>query len=132
MTSIRMAQNTDGETIQGLVQHAGFTIDGIDWSDVYPYWLVAETGGLVVGCIQVLPGKPIGHTGMLAVRLDHVPREKARAVKKLVIAAMAVLKQGGAQLAMGVVPFELRSYKRALKNRGAVVVSRGNVLAARL
>ena len=129
--NIRLAQNSDGETIQALVQHAGFTIDGIDWSDVYPYWLVAENGAGVVGCIQVLPAKPIGHLEMLSTRIDN-PREQARVVKKLLIGGLASLKAGGSQIAMGVVPFELRSYKRILKNRGAVVVNRGNIMAKRL
>ena len=38
----------------------------------------------------------------------------------------------GAQIAMWSVPFELKSYKKALKKRGAVVTSSGNVLASRL
>ena len=129
--NIRLAQNSDGETIQALVQHAGFAIDGIDWSDVYPYWLVAENGAGVVGCIQVLPAKPIGHLEMLSTRLDN-PREKARVVKRLVFSGMAALKTSGAQIAMGTVPFKLKSYKRVLENRGAVVVSRGNIMAKRL
>lgn len=130
--NIRMAQNTDGETIQSLVQHAGFTIDGIDWSDVYPYWLVAENGAGVIGCIQVLPAKPMGWLEMLGTDQALSDPQRAKAVKALVIAGSAMLKQAGAQLAIGVIPFEMRSYTKILKRRGARVVSRGNIIAKRL
>ena len=130
--TVRMAQDTDGETIRELVDAAGFSIDGLDWSKVYPYWLVAENGAGVVGCIQVCVGLPVGHLELMGTSQALSDSQRAKAVKALLLYGSATLQQAGAQLAMGVIPFEMRSYTKILKRRGAVVVSRGNVIAKRL
>ena len=129
---IRMATNADGPTIGRLAQENGFDVEGLDWSDIEPYWLVAENGHGVVGAIQVAPGKPCGRLEMLAIDPKLEGFERGRVVKALLDQGYATLAVGGAQFALGLIPFELKSYKRVLKKRAAVVVASGNLMAKRL
>ena len=66
---------------------------------------------------------------MLSVdpELSHIQR--AKTTKLLVESGLLSLKRFGAQVAMWSVPFELKSYKKILKKRGAVVTSSGNQMA---
>ena len=140
--TIRLAQDADSERVHELVSAAGFAIEGVDWRELYPYWLVVETrlrqgsggqdGLSIVGCLQVCPGKPIGRLELLAADKGLSHRDRANTVKLLVTSGMETLRQGGSKLASGIVPFEERAYKRLLKKRGAVVVATGNLMMARL
>lgn len=44
---IRLAQNEDGDRLKELLKDQ--IIYDMDWSDIYPYWLVAKKDGKVVG-----------------------------------------------------------------------------------
>lgn len=125
---IRIAQNEDGPRIGELARQSGFTVDGLDWSEVHPFWLVAEDEK-VIGALQVILAKPIGWLEMLVLDPNLAELARARVVKKLATAGMTALKGFGAQLVMFSVPYEEKSYKKALKKRGAVVTSTGNILA---
>lgn len=130
--SVRLASNSDGATIHRLVTDSGFAVEDIDWSVVYPYWLVAEQNGDVVGCIQVCIGVPIGRLEMLSVRADLSHMLRAAIVKSLLLAGAATLKKAGAQMVSGMIPFEMKSYKRLLQRRGCVSIGVGNMMARRL
>ena len=125
---IRIAQNEDGPRIGELAKQSGFTVDGLDWSEVHPFWLVAEDEK-IVGALQIILAKPIGWLEMLVLDPELTELARARVVKQLASAGMTALKGFGAQLVMFSVPYEEKSYKKALKKRGAVVTSSGNVLA---
>ena len=129
---IRVAENEDGPRIGELAKHSGFTVDGLDWSEVHPFWLVAERGGEIIGAIQIILAKPIGWLEMLVLETDLTDIARARIVRRLASAGMTALKGFGSQLVMFSVPFEEKSYKRALKKRGAVVTSSGHLLAKKL
>ena len=125
---IRIAQNEDGPRIGELAKQSGFTVDGLDWSEVHPFWLVAEDEK-IIGALQIILAKPIGWLEMLVLDPELTELARARVVKQLASAGMTALKGFGAQLVMFSVPYEEKSYKKALKKRGAVVTSSGNVLA---
>lgn len=129
---VRVSTDEDGEQIHELLKGMGFTIDGLDWSSVGSYWLVAEIDGKMVGCIQIIAGKPIGWLEMLSYDQSLGDMEKARTVKTLVEGGNGGLAMLGCTAVMGTVPFELKSYKKVLKRRGAVIVSSGNIFAKRL
>ncbi len=38
---VRLAQDADGPRVGELARASGFAVDGIDWSSVHPFWLVA-------------------------------------------------------------------------------------------
>ncbi len=126
---VRVATNEDGPRIGELAASSGFAIEGIDWSRVHPFWLVAERDKTVIGALQIILSCPIGWLEMLSIdpELSHIQR--AKTTKLLVESGLLSLKRFGAQVAMWSVPFELKSYKKILKKRGAVVTSSGNVLA---
>ncbi len=129
---IRLAQNEDGPRIGELARASGFGVEGIDWSSVHPFWLVAERDGEMVGAVQIILAKPIGWIEMLVLDPNLTRREQVMAVKALIDRSLLSLKVFGAQLAMWSVPHELEGYKRVLERRGAVVTSTGNVMAKRL
>lgn len=130
--TIRLAQNTDSESVYKLITDAGFALQGVDFSDLYPYWLVAENGVGVVGCLQVLVGKPIGRMELMAADYHLSQRDRAKVLKLLVETGEETLRQGGSQLVSGVVSFKNPGFKRLLKKRGAVVATSGNLMVARL
>ncbi len=39
---VRLARDADGPRIGELARASGFGLEGIDWSSVHPFWLVAE------------------------------------------------------------------------------------------
>ena len=127
---VRLAQDADGPRIGELAKFSGFTVD-MNWSEVHPFWLVAEDEK-IVGALQVILAKPMGWLEMLVLDPDLTQTARARIVRRLASAGMIALKRFGSQVVMFSVPFEERAYKKVLKKRGAVVTSSGNVLGKRL
>ena len=126
---IRLARNEDGPRISDLV----FVPIDLDWSDIYPYWLVAEKDGKVVGCLNVAASKPIGMLDFLGLDESLSSHARGKVVRELVFQGIATLKAGGSQACLSVVPFELKSYKRVLKKHfNAVVAGQGNMIMKRL
>ena len=132
--SIRMATNDDGPAVGALVEASLPSVDlgKIDWSEVSPYWLVAEVDDQIVGCLQIALGKPFGHLEHLALVPDLPDRTKAKAVKAMVMRGLGMLTRHGAAFASFMVPFEMKSYARVLKRRGGVPIYRGNAFIKRL
>lgn len=130
--TVRIAKNEQSPLIVKLVKQAGFLIDGIDWSDIEPYWLLAQCNDKPIGCMQVLPGKPIGHLEMLAIApfLNHI--ERAQTVWRLLYTGATTLQRTGASMACGTIPFKLKAYKKLLKKRGCEVITSGNLLGIKL
>lgn len=65
--TIRLAQDHEGEEVHAILAAVGQVPGGLDWSRVYPSWLVAEHDGIIVGVIQVIMGYPLSHIGFWAV-----------------------------------------------------------------
>lgn len=105
----------------------------LDWTDIYPYWLVAEKGGEIVGCLNVALSKPVGRLDLLAIDESLSSHARGKAVRGLIMQGIATLKADGAQVALSIVPFELKSFKRVLKKHfGSEVVEQGNAIITRL
>lgn len=128
---VRLAENTDAPRIKELVVGAGWKID-VEFAEVYPYWLVAEIDDEIKGAIQVCPGKPMGRLELLSVDPGVSFPQRARIVRELDIQGAATLRKGGSELAVGMIPFGLKSYKKVLKKRGCVVIGQGNMVAKKL
>ncbi len=98
----------------------------VDWSEVYPSWLVALYESKVIGAIQTSPTKPVGRVELLFLWPELPKKLKAVAVRRLLHSAYAILQAQGLQGAIGVVPFELVGYKRVLERHfGAVEMDDG-------
>ena len=129
---VRLAEDVDGPAIGRLVVQAGFAVATLDWSKVYPYWLVADREDRVVGCIQVCMGLPIARLELMATDPELSNRARARVVKALLIHGLAMLKREGAEIAAGVVPGKLKGYQKILLHRGAIIIWSGDLFAKRL
>ena len=126
---IRLAANEDADRIKELLpMRADF-----DWSDIYPYWLVAEIDGEIVGCINVALSNPIGILDQMAVDFSLNSHAKGKVVRALIIQGLGTLKAAGASASVSMIPFELKSFKRVLKKHfGSVVVNQGNIILTRV
>ena len=66
-TAFRRARKSDTPFIMDLLSANDLMIGGLDWSDIGDTWWVATHKDEVVGCVQVLLGKPLGVVNFLAV-----------------------------------------------------------------
>jgi len=133
--NVRQATNADGPIIKELCLLSGFVgLGDIDFSEVAPHWLVASKNDdpRVVGAIEVLLGKPIGRLELMCFdpTLQHI--ERAKVMQQLIINGMATLQIYGSSMVSGLIPFNMKGYKRIFKNRGGVVLTQGNMMAKRL
>ena len=131
---IAYATDLDGEAIRVLVAGSGFapeTINALDWSKLGAYWLKAVRDDEIIGCVQIAYALPISRLEYLSVG-DVSDITRAKVVKQLLSTGCAFLSEGGAQIVSGTVPFPLKSYKRVLKKRGAVMTVQGNVFIKRI
>ena len=125
---IRLASNEDGNRIKELVE-AQAVIEGLDWSDIHPHWIVAEKDGRIAGCINLAVSKPIGRLDFLAVDPSLGPHARGKVVRALILQGLATLKHTGCSASVSQIPFALQSYKKILKKHfDAIVIGQGNML----
>ncbi len=125
---IRIAADADGPAIGQLAWDNGFQLEGVTWDRVYPYWLMAELHGELIGAVQISHGIPVARVETLCLSEKLTQRERAVCVRQILVAAMVTLRSTGAQAFTSLVPFKLKSYKRAIKNRGGKVMDSGNIM----
>ncbi len=132
--NMRLAVADDAIAMECLADYSGFFTIGfdIDWSDIYPHWIVAEIDGTVVGAIEVCPGKPIGRLEFLMIGPGLSHTRRAKVTMQLIYAGMATLRQGGSQLCCWTVSFEQKSYRAILEKRGAETTLQANIMYKRL
>lgn len=131
--TVRLAENVEGGAVLAVLeQQHGSQADYLKWDNINPFWLVAEIGGAIVGCLQTCPSRPMGRLESLATAGHLSEIERGQVVRELAMTGMGILHHHGAQQVQMLIPFELRAYKRVLKRRGAVVLCQGNMLARRI
>lgn len=133
LVTIRLARNDDAKVVADLAACSGFAFEPwMDWSDLFPHWLLADHDGKPVGTIQICYGKPVGRIEILGIP-EEVPRKlRGVVVRELVTAGLATLREYGAQAVSGMIPFSMPSYKKAAKRRGWITLDSGNIMLARL
>jgi hypothetical protein len=94
---IDLAPDELGPAIGAILEQHG--ISGLDWSRVFPHWLIATVGDTVIGCVQVLPSRPVGYANFLHVSKSASFKERAVAIDKLILAAVSTIHGCGAQWA---------------------------------
>ena len=97
--TVRLARSDEGLELYRLYLASGKSpLPDVDWSqDPSPYWLVAEQGEQMVGCVQLRPSKPIGMIELLCIDPTLTAYQRARVFKHLVEAALVAMKHMGAQ-----------------------------------
>ena len=130
--TFRLATNDDGPVIANLCRLCEFVeLDAADWSDIAPYWVVAEHEERIVGALQVCLAKPIGRLEFMAVHPMLPERDRARVARHLGAYGDLVLRKHGVAYSAFHIAFTERAMKRALKRRGAVVMQSGNLMLKR-
>ena len=66
-TAVRLAKRSDIPFIMDILDANDMLVKGLDWTDIGDTWWVVVHKGDVVGCVQVLFGKPLGCVNCLAV-----------------------------------------------------------------
>ena len=100
---IRLAPDTSGVLIQKILKDNDIELP-VDWTKgIYPYWLLATVEEDVVGCIQVIPAKPMGMIEFLYVSPSAPFKIRAIAAQKLVIQATSTLYHNGSEYAVSTV-----------------------------
>lgn len=130
--TVRIAENADGPAIKTLLAAQGGMAEGVDFSAVKPYWIVAEIDGGVVGCMQTVVSRPIGHLENLGVRQDLSSLQRGEVLRQLVLDGAAILYNHGVTHIRFFTGFEQKGLKRALKKRGAAVVEPGLLMQLRI
>ena len=130
--TVTLAGNGDAEDVERLVLAAGFEVPGVEWGNLYPHWLVARIDDDIVGCMEVLLGRPIGRLEHLSLDQGLGARAHAAVLRSLSIQGMMTLRSYGADLCSSMIPFEDKAWKKALKKRGATVMATGSMLVRRL
>lgn len=130
---IRPAYKEDEAVLRHLLEVCDtyHWVDDLDWSEVYPFWALADLKGEIAGAIQICAGKPIGHLEFLL--LDNLSQlDRARVTKALLLNGLQSLKNMGSQVVTGMVPHQEKTYKKMIKNRGGIVVSTGNLMGMKV
>jgi hypothetical protein len=129
---VRLALNSEGSIIRRLAEAQTLPKefrDVFNWDDIFPYWLVAENGAGIVGCIQVCPGKPMGRLENLSLDVAMAPQQKARAAKMLIDGGAQTLRTMGSSVTSSMISFQNKSFKRMLKRHfDYKVTTSGNVM----
>jgi len=113
--------------VEAIVRQT-WKVEGLDFSEVHPHWLIAESDGEPIGVCQVLLGKPVGRVEFLCVRDDVPDMTRGRAMKALYRTATETIRKYGGTIASGMVAFSNKPVKKWLKKRGAHVFDSGNIL----
>lgn len=129
---IRLALDTAAPEIQRILSANGIELPGADWSRVFPSWLIATVNDEVVGCLMVMPAKPVSFMEFLAV--DPVVNFKLRAIaiRKLIMAALATAMQNGSSYAACPVDEANEKFAGVLEKIGSISIRRVRVWTKRL
>ena len=93
---LRLALDETGPLIAEILKENGIDLPGMDWSKVFPHWLIATVDDDVIGCLQVMPSKPIAYCEMLCVTEKVSFKLRAIAIRKLIQQGVATAYHGGA------------------------------------
>lgn len=132
---VRMAKNDDGDAVAALMKKDGcWQFDGweVDWSDLEPFWLLAEHDGVLLGCIQVVPAKPVGHMDELVIDPDLLLKSRYMVARALTDHAVATIKMYGAQAAQSIITTDQKSFFEGAKNRDWTEIDQGHIMMRRL
>ena len=132
--SVTLAGPQNMADVARLCEQMGYNLpyDELDWEASFPYWLVARINEDIVGCLQVVPARPMGYVEFMSLDEALEPITKARVFKAIEEQAKAVMQLGGSTLMGCMITFPFKNFKRLLKRRGYDVVASGNVLATRI
>ena len=129
---IRLATDEAGLLIADVLKSNGIELPFANWSKVFPSWLIATVDDDVIGCVQVMPAKPVGYAEWLYVKPSAPFKMRAIAVHKLIYAAIATVQQAGASYITCLQDNNNTKFSDVLKKINFVPVSENTRLVKRL
>lgn len=129
---IRLALDEAGPLIAGVLKENGIELPGADWSKVFPNWLIATVDDEVIGCLLVLPAKPVTYGEFLYTKPAAGFKLRAIAIRKLIAAGMTTAHQNGSSYVAGLVDFKNEKFHKILTQLNFVAVSPRMMMAKRL
>lgn len=133
MLELKLAQPEHGEAIRRLVKADLLEgLEHLDWTNLGGQWLVVMKADAVVGCIQVLPGKPIGRVDFMVLDDSLTQREKSEATSMLIQQVTMLLRMAGVGAMISVVPDDPDGWPVVLERRGWVPIADGMMMIRRL
>lgn len=131
--TVRLAQPHEGKLVERLViQGGGATYPWMDWSDVFPYWIIGEVNGEARGVIMAGPGKPFGRLEYLCLDPSLPKKQKAVLARDLSYAGVASLKAMGSQASLSHIDHTDEAWERIAQKRGWVSTGFGTFLLKRI
>jgi hypothetical protein len=132
--TVRIATDQDGPDIARLAKLSSFEFEGmeIDWSDIFPHWILAEHEGRAVGAVQVCPGRPVGRMDLLFLDPQLRNAQRGIATKFLTMAGQEVCRRAGAQIVMSVIAHDMPGFKKVAKKRGWRTINSGVLMVKRV
>jgi len=123
---VRLAQDSEASIVANLVSEI-FHMGGWfpKFETVFPYWLVAEIAGEIVGTINIRLSLPFSSVEMQAIDPNLSPFDKARVVHMLTDSAMVICAASGSEAVSSMIPEDQPGYLKTAKKKGYVVGSKG-------
>jgi len=130
---VRMANDDEAEIVSNLVSEI-FDMGGWmpKFETVFPYWLVAEIAGEIVGTINIRIALPISSVELLSIDPVLGKIERSRVFSMLLDSAYACCGAAGAEAVSSMIPDELPSYQKVLEDRNVMVGGHGAIMFGRL
>lgn len=116
---IRLALDETGPLIAEILKENGIDLPGMSWEKVWPHWLIATVDDDVIGCLQVMPSKPIAYCEMLCVTGKVSFKLRAIAIRKLIQQGIATGYHGGASYLAFNVDFGNDKFTTVIKKMNA-------------
>ena len=130
---VRMAQDDDVKAVQGLLDEI---VDIGGWrptlDKIFPYWLVAEMAGEIVGIINLRISMPFSSVELLSIDSRVTQRERGEILLMLTDSAMAIAASAGSQAVTSMIPDEMESYLKVAQHRGYQSVGKGTIVLGRI
>lgn len=131
--AIQIAQPEHAAAIRRLIRVE--EVDGLedlDWTNLGGQWLVVLKGDAVVGCIQVLPGRPIARAEFMALDEALTHRERCEATSMLIQQVTMLLRMAGCGAMISVVADDVAGWPVVLERRGWTPMVDGTMMIRRL
>src|SRR3990167_783214 len=129
---IRLATNEAGPLISEILKENNVDLPGADWNTVFPNWLIATVKDEVIGCVMVMPAKPIGFCECLFVKPSAPFKMRAIAIRKLMLQGMATIYQSGASYIACNVDFGNDKFVDVIEKFNPVRISERTLFVKRL
>ena len=129
---VRLALDETGPQIAEVLKENGIELPGADWSRVFPHWLIAWDGDSVIGCLQMMPAKPVSWCQFLYARRSVSFKLRAIAIRKLIMQGMATAYHGGAQVVAGSLGTDNPAFLAVLKKLNFLSIGTDHLVVKRL